>query len=268
MHEDLNNVAWIDGAPYIVCLPKGSLWGDVKPKKERFWDFVLQVAKENGVDLHNKEIDSWCQEWKDTVYEDEEGMYVEKCAAVRSTECCNNGTAFLRGARLDCIGFRPCLVSVDLDTVTATDGPWAGIQNGEVISIGSLYYGDKVLTVPTDCRKKEGDTPRRLGREAIHIGDTSGEPETEITWMKVGGVLVADRNLMVGISWNDLGEMGYARTAEELKPLVEEAFDIQAILQKIHSQNQKSLDRLISDASGSVCKRLVKGQERFNFVKE
>ena len=263
-----SGVAWIDGAPYVVCLPAGALrvgreYG--KPRNERFWDLVLDIAKEHGVDLHNKEIDSWCQEMKESLEEDPDSgeEYIEKSAGVRSTECCKNGTAFLTGATLRCVGFRPCLVPFDIETMSAIDGPWAGVQDGGLVSFGSLYYGDEALAVPTDCRKADGDTPVWQRRNPVLIGDTSGQHGKEISWMKVGNVLVADRNLLVGISWNDLEKMGIAKVADELQAIVDEAFDVKNIREK--NRSGMPLEEKLADAKGRAaclepCDRLSKDE--------
>ena len=73
---------------------------------------------------------------------------------------------------------------------------------------GALYLGGNAKRVPQICHSG-GDTPHYDSKSAISFGEAvDGEP---IMWVKPSGMnlLIADRVLLVNVSWSDLHKNGY-----------------------------------------------------------
>lgn len=73
--------------------------------------------------------------------------------------------------------------------------------------LGSLYLGDSVQPIPQQPWTG-GDISQYIDGTSISIGEA--EPGKKITWLKPNGMnlLVADRVLLVNVSWEDLRQKG------------------------------------------------------------
>jgi hypothetical protein len=91
------------------------------------------------------------------------------------------------------------------------------LANGDLIKLGTLYVGGTKLARPTKPWRTDitppgapsaGDIPSYTVRAAIEIRDTDVDDAYKIQWREVNigtkKLLVADRNLLVNISWDDL----------------------------------------------------------------
>lgn len=209
MVEKKYNPIRIDGNPYAVCLPTGGL-GNYKREGEDLWDRLLKLAKEKGIDLHNQNYASWLQESIVMACEDPETgeVYDEISAGCRSLECNVHGIGYLPCAKSRELGFRPCLIPLSHKDQHPEDS-WASIADGEIIQFGSLRMNGELV----DANLPYVETPRRCRyvncQLTITFGDSTGDHETDIRWIKCGEVLVCDRNLLTNISWNDLQYLGY-----------------------------------------------------------
>lgn len=77
-----------------------------------------------------------------------------------------------------------------------------------IFKFGTLYLGDKIQPIPHQP-KYEGNIPQYGGRTTISIRPTN--QEECITWIKPYGhnILVADRILLINVSWNALARNGF-----------------------------------------------------------
>ena len=78
----------------------------------------------------------------------------------------------------------------------------------DIFHFGALYLGDKIQHVPQQPIKN-GDVPLYDGKSEIFFGTAS--PKEKITWVKPNGMnlLVADRVLLIEVSWNDLNKSNF-----------------------------------------------------------
>lgn len=73
----------------------------------------------------------------------------------------------------------------------------------DIFQLGALYLGNKIQPVP-QRPERDGDIPQYDGQAVISIVPAS--QEKSITWVKPSGLnlLVADRVLLLNVSWQDL----------------------------------------------------------------
>lgn len=80
----------------------------------------------------------------------------------------------------------------------------------DIFQFGTLWLDDKIQPIP-QCPEKCGDVPRYDGQAGISIAFASTSQEKNITWVKPSGLnlLVADRVLLINVSWQDLDNNGF-----------------------------------------------------------
>lgn len=108
------------------------------------------------------------------------------------------------------LGYRPILIPLDEHTLQPDTEYMAGWKDGTLFEMGTLYAGEEAVTLPDKPVWPDGNTfdYRRKNRPKLELRDSSENPAEHIRWIKAGNFLVADRNLLVNISWNDLDKQG------------------------------------------------------------
>ena len=186
---------YIDGQPYAVRMPRGGS----RAGESNEWDDILEQLGENSDLLHWRGMSSWCQD----LAGDMEDARVHR--GFRTPD----HRSYTIERQLTDVGFRPVFEPLDPKTMKPDQACLCTIKDGSVFPMGSLYQDGKPLHNPIDPTWF-GDIPRYKYGSQLNIGDTDPDPAKQIRVIKVGNVFIADRNLITGLSWNMLKEMGVA----------------------------------------------------------
>ena len=215
-------VVIINNKPWAVTLPTG---GNSKNSSCQWNDFISATSGKTNL-IHCLNMVSWCQDKAP----DLEDFYVQRGYA--TTDIWQSyGHLADRAAN---IGYRPVLIPLDPDTLEPRPSVFMGRQDGDCFRMGSLYMDGTALSNPKNA-VPEGDIPDYVPGTNLQIGESSENPNEWITWIKVGDVLIADRNLIKNISWEDLDSMDLARGPANLQ------------------HEKKAVDKLIASAQKKAC---------------
>ena len=187
---------YIDGKPFAVRLLTG---GDpvAHDSDNNEFDFLLECLGEDKSAIRSENMFSWCQEpVNDT-----------QCRLVCGSDPANFRCYGIAAKEYDCVGYRPVLVPLDPETLQPS--PCSHLGEGNSLVIGTLYMNGEAQTVPRNPTP-DGDIPDFVSDSDLCIGDSNCDPDKQITWIKSGDILVADRNLLKNISWDDLDRNGLA----------------------------------------------------------
>lgn len=154
------------------------------------WDQAVKVVKSKNSILHWNNILSWCQDTD------------SNCPTFRSarggcypSDHCHPYYAHRDGR----VGLRPVF-----------DGQEFGnIPDGSVFpAVATLFMNGRPVKVPT-TPSEGGDIPLWVPGAILEFKTALDIPSYQISAIKVGNILVADRVLLTNISWNDLREHGF-----------------------------------------------------------
>lgn len=134
----------------------------------------------------HSEVGSWCQE-RDLAWPGR--RMVGGAMGMMSSEIDN--------LRCNDIGFRPAF---EVGSSEADD-----IENGTIVTVGTLFMDGWPVRVPTDLTEGRTIQPYIDG-QVLSFGKPIGRPGYDVTAIKVGNVLVADRVLLMNVSWTDIVE--------------------------------------------------------------
>lgn len=184
---------FIDGYPYGVRL---------LTSKE--WDDLIDVVGENDNLIHYSKTASWVQDKKD----DWSSRYI-----VRGGQQARTKDSLLKDVSGPIVGFRPCLVPLNLSTYEPDASRFSNVKDGGVITFGTIGKNSYLFSVPK-TQASEGDIEDNYGSDPVHIGDSTDDFKCNIQWVKSGNLLVADRNLLKYVSWGFLDMCGlvYGKT--------------------------------------------------------
>ena len=211
MSKDKNfTPTYIDGLPCVVRL----LTGGPEPNVPNEWDTVMNTLEGKANLAYFTDIHSWCQD--KTVppeeYEPMGSMRVARCRG--SLRHWSKADSMMR---LDEIGYRPVLVPLDLETLQPDQERMNAMEDGDILSMGTLYIGNLPCEIPSNPTGK-GDIPKYgthfckyspvVPGPRISICSTRPEANMQIRWIKCGGILVSDRCLLTAVSWEDLNRNG------------------------------------------------------------
>lgn len=159
------------------------------PTNKEWDEFMDTVQKDNNI-AHWKNIFPWVHD-----------LYLEKefpanCALRGGITACfwsweSSGTRFAD------LGFRPAL------DVLETDALASGGQSGGTVIIGTLYMGGKPVKIPQNPTD-EGDIVDYIQGTKLEMREALEDPAYQVTAIKVGKVLIADRCLLRNISSTDI----------------------------------------------------------------
>lgn len=218
----------IDGKPYILSLPTG---GRKKQRREpNDWDTVVSIhdvnasadTEDGGIcdALHCRSTVSWCRDILPGIPPFHPTRAGDYYWSATSPLCRKFNT-----------GYRPILRPLNPETMDPDPSLLSDIPDGTVLALGSLYMDETPLPFPChpELTKEDRQAARAQVRRVsekkyiellwqnvdvpdytpgaqLRIGDSV--PSKEIQWIKCGDFLIADRNLLKNISWNDLDRNG------------------------------------------------------------
>ena len=183
------NPVFIDGQPYEVRL----LTSDE-------WDKVIDTVGANNNLLHYSKTASWVQ--------DNDDMF-PSWAIVRGGKQARTKDSYSKTDRGPIVGFRPCLVPLNPSTLKPDNSRFSNVKDGELLSFGTVRIGAHATpyAVPK-TRGSEGDIPHYYGGGVVSIYDSTDVGKRNIQWVKAGNLLVADRNLLLNVDWNQINDWG------------------------------------------------------------
>lgn len=210
----LDNIIYIDGLPYAVCLPHGGTQKSVEQS-----EFALLMKGAGEVDMH-VDMASWCSnKFVGTLLNEDEGYYWDAAGMVTQYDGKKENWSVDRSDSITYgLGFRPVLVPVDPYAFKPDLGRFADLPDGSLLQFGTLYMNDKAVPNPKDPVASpmpkwtghpelgfyRGDVPVYEKGAALWIGDTSMDEAEQIRFVVVGGKLVSDRVLLGCVSHDDL----------------------------------------------------------------
>lgn len=194
----------IDGRPYAVRLPTGgSFHGE--PSE---WDGMLDTLGEKAPALHSKNILSWCQ---DTARDHPD------CRVYRGQLSARHWNNTYHYRAYPHVGYRPVLEPLDPDTLQPEPSLLSDILDGSILTMGSFFVNGVPRPLPQEpfwC----GDIPQYRDHAVLSIGDTHPDTRNRLRFIKCGGLLWCDRNLMTGMSWDVLLDSGLVYGQEKPMP--------------------------------------------------
>ena len=151
------------------------------------YDLLMDVTNENDNLIHWHEMHSWVNNEEEiaTAYRAYRGYY--------SARYWYNYSASRRHVNF---GFRPAF---DLDAETLP----SDIQDGEAVIVGTLYMDGVPVLVPQKPTW-DGDIADYISGAKLEMRPALENPAYQVTAIRVGNVLVADRNLLRNISYLDI----------------------------------------------------------------
>ena len=162
----------------------------VKIKKVRIptkKEWLALIAVTDGSDdiLHWGNVDSWCQ---DTDPKN------PGCRIIAGREQHDSFGSENVWSRFDDLGFRPAFEVENPDVL----GP-----DGTIVAVGTLLSGGLSTQVPADPTW-DGDIPNYVPGTALRFVSPVKDTAYQVQAIKVGNILIADRVLMLRISWLDI----------------------------------------------------------------
>lgn len=205
-----NNITFIDGMPYAVCLPDGGQkeWADRS-------EFARLLKGAGETDMHTH-MASWCSNrFVGTLFDEEAGCFWDAAGMVTQHDGSKENWGVDRSDyRGYGTGFRPLLVPLDPETFRPDLDRFGKVPDGTVVQLGTLYMGGKALRNPEDPVASPqpklisgfypGDVPVYEKGAALHIAHTSNDVGEQIRFVVVGGKLISDRVLLGCVSHDDL----------------------------------------------------------------
>lgn len=193
----------IDGQPYAVRLPTGGAFRGAANE----WDAMLDILGEKNQVYHSKNILSWCQ---DTDAEDPDCRVYRGQLTRRHWNSTHSYTTYPH------IGYRPVLEPLDPETLLPKPERIKDIRDASVLVMGTFYVNGIARDLPQDpfwC----GDVPEYRNHMILAIGDTDPNPKKQLHFIKCGGLLWCDRNLITNVSWDTLDSFGLTYGREGAK---------------------------------------------------
>ena len=206
-------MSYIDGKPYLVRLPLGGN-GDFQEIKNLFrrlgfkskrpveWDRIAHLSCDDDSIFHWDTICSWCEDTEDHTI-----PYIHH--VLRGGRAFGFHFSLPSSCENTFIGRRPVLVPLNSETLQPDPQQLSHISDGTAVSLGTLFINGRPQDHPT-IPTASGDIPRYLFSAELRIGDTHPDPDKQIRWIKNGNTLIANCNLVRGISWKDLARQGLA----------------------------------------------------------
>ncbi len=217
---------YIDGKPYAVMLPTGG--NEIGEPNQ--WDAVLSMFDRRNDLLHYENMFSWCQE-TDLDSSDIRLSRGEAFRNARHSSVHNSD-----------IGFRPILVPLNPDAMSPDSTILDSFKDGSTFCMGTLYM-DGLPRANPQLPTRDGDIPDYTSGSNLRLGDSDEEPYNHIQWIKAGDILIADRNLLKNVSWDDLDRNGLAFGDIEKVP----DRDLEEIYVNVGGR-RRSIDDLIREA--------------------
>lgn len=104
--------------------------------------------------------------------------------------------------------FRPVFIPLDKHGRVDADA-LSGMKEGDIVKVACIKEGDKLIS------QTNKHVPKYKGGELSFVSTSSANEKYHILAMRVGDELLATRNVLSGISFEELAEKGFERNAEE-----------------------------------------------------
>lgn len=148
------------------------------------WNRLTEVTNGENGKMHWAGIYSWCQD--------------SDFAGTRMVRGCHSDHYLCRTAeteRRPSVGFRP-VFEMPLDA--------SSLRDGDLVTVGTLYMNNEPVNVPK-YPTKDGDIPDYIPGAILRLGQPLVDADYQISAIRVGDVLIADRVLLKNISWPETG---------------------------------------------------------------
>ena len=156
------------------------------------WDRLMDAVQEDNDRAHWEKMFSWVH---DPNFEETS----PSLRVYRGYISARNISWNWPSVRYPDTGFRPAFDTLETDAVAS------GLQIGDSVVIGTLYMGDKPVKVPQNP-VYNGDIADYIPGAKLELRETLGDSAYQVTAIKVGKVLIADRCLLRHISWDDIAD--------------------------------------------------------------
>lgn len=198
---------YLNGQPWALCLPTGGR-NEGEPCQ---WNRVMDMLGEYADLMHYRKMYSWCQETVE---------FLEIDSPIRGYESPYEWDHWVSSFQTVDIGYRPVLIPLNPQTLIPDPKKLASIPDGEILRMGALYMDDTPLNVPSNPID-DGDIPRYHQGARLHILDAPADDAKIIHWIKCDDFIIADRNLLWGISKEELIKQGLVFGRKEDLPKME-----------------------------------------------
>ena len=153
------------------------------------WDKFMDVIQEDDDKAHWKKMFSWVH---DPNFEETYPSH----RVNRGYDAARNVSWSSSGLRDAHLGFRPAF------DILETDALVSGLRDGDTVTIGTLYMGGKPVKVPQNLTY-DGDIADYILGAKLEMQEALADPAYQVTAIRVGNVLIADRCLVRNISYDD-----------------------------------------------------------------
>lgn len=163
-------------------LLKNISWDECQPSKLRLptfaeYDALIKAVNGQANTMHCEDMHSWCHEQNpDLILHQELSEYHKHKAALRDMH----------------VGFRPVI------KIKASNS----IPDGSIIPAGALCMDGVPVEIPQNP-VWNGDIQDYIPGARLTLRPDAGYPKYQISAIKIGNVLIADRCLLKNISWED-----------------------------------------------------------------
>ena len=154
------------------------------------WDKFMDVVCEDNSRSHWKNMLSWVN---DSDFEDKYPSH-RVSRGYGSARVWDWYDSSYRSAYL---GFRPAF------DILETDALVSDLRDGDTVTIGTLYMGGKPVKVPQNPTF-DGDIADYILGAKLEMRENLADPAYQVTAIRVGNVLIADRCLVQNISYDDI----------------------------------------------------------------
>lgn len=168
---------------------------------QKEWSILMDITGQRTLWTHWHYIYSWIQE----IGVERKDRRLRAC---RGYYAARHWTYADMALRTDEIGFRPVLVPLSPDTEIPGAGKFRNIPDGTTLKLGTLYMDDEPVHVP-ECSVFDGDVEDYIPGALLQMKNDGQSLDYQPSFLKVGDVLIADRNLLKNISWVDLAMQGF-----------------------------------------------------------
>lgn len=180
----------INGVPFVVGLLSG---GESEHVLNEWDSLVNSLGTKVGL-LNSRRMYSWCND----VSESGSGSL----RTIRGYTNPHYWNCAISEYKRNCYGFRPILTPLFSDTMEPNPYYLSKYKDGDIFKLGCLML-DGIVKLRPVHPDAEGDIPCYHG-EVISFGDTPEDEAAVLQWIAWNNRLVCDRNILMGISWDEL----------------------------------------------------------------
>lgn len=193
----LKNISW-DDIQEALGKKRSLRLGAMRLPAYKEWDMAAEAAGGSNDILHWQGIHSWVQNLPCSpgMEKKQEEMRTHLVRGGYAARSCGNADASIYGEN---IGFRPAIEILE-----------SNLPDGAIVTAGTLYMNGMPVKVPLNATCN-GDIPSYIPGARLELREAVDDPAYQVQAIKAGNILLADRNLLKNISWNDLAAQGCVR---------------------------------------------------------